>query len=84
MHTRETVEQAIEVKAEQLSAECKAEGFAPEEAEVLNDEFNVYAAQYHMVQRLSANRPNMKNNVRRTQMLSGHNKIIQVINGFKL
>lgn len=83
MQTRETIEQAIEAKVEQINAECKAEGFAPE-AEMLNDEFNVYAALYQMVQRLSANRPNMNDNRRRTQMLAGHNKIIQVINGFKL
>lgn len=73
MHTRETIDQAIEAKVEQINAE----------PEVLNDEFNVYAAQYHMIQRLSANRRNMKDNRRRTQMLAGHNKIIQVINGFK-
>lgn len=74
MHTRETIDQAIE---------AKAETFLPENETAGNYEYNVYAAQYQMVQRLTANRTNMKDNRRRTQILAGHNKIIQVINGFK-
>lgn len=81
MHTRETIEQAIEAKVERINAEAKAEGFLPEEAPATG--FNIYEAQFNMVERLINKRTNMRDNRRRSQILAGHSKIIQVINGYK-